>query len=392
MNRAALIVAAIALLVLAASGGWLLLNSPRPAARLNAPCRPEVTPTANRSAPANVPPSATPTPNATEPAKPDPPPATDAPTRPALPPLPRATETEPRRTIAVTISGEVVDGASSPVEAASVWVEVVARRKHKAVADEYGRPLRRIATTDSAGQFAAAIEQDIYESATLTLYISAMKTGYGPSTPVAVAASAGGHYNVSLTLREAGAVKGRVVDVQGQAIAGVRVVLGKAPSLEEAPARRFEYFEAVTDAEGRYAFADVPRGIYALGVVSAIHNARNNAKEVRVAEGVARPDDIVLELVTSLRIRFVDEGGAGVHGPLTLLFNADGKLKQRMTAFVTGDGVVEIPYPPVGQYEVVVRLEGYLEIAPRTVRVEFARTTDVGEVIVRKDPNYVKQR
>lgn len=395
MNRAVAIAAVCSVLVLIACGLWLALNPPPHARSAAIGCQNKPI-TAGNVATVHTNSSANPQPPSNQGPQEGPSPTTEKQPLPVpshrttLPPNTPTRETEARRLVTITVSGRVQAPNSSPVAGADIWLETVAQRKQKGQPDADSRALCPAAKADNDGAFAFTIEHELFESAALTLYVSARARGYGPSVPEAIFVGSGGTFAATLTLRDAGAAAGRVVNEQGTGVSGVKVALGKQAHLTERPAHAGSYFEAFTNADGYYEFSDVPRGSYSIGVLSTIHNTRQGPREAVIGETAVKVADIVIKVVTSIRFRCVDAEGGSIHARCSLEFNADGKVK-RMTAFASGDGRVELPYPPVGEYDLVLQLEGYLPAAPLRLKIEFGKTTDVGEISVRKDPAFVKE-
>lgn len=406
MNRAVPVAAGLSLLILLLCGTWLLWHSPMPA-RIVAPSASSgISSEAVNTAPV---PDAAPGPT-NVPAIPESPsishPQPDAtPDEPSTPGQPKPDfrrapgtaksapiEVERRRFVSATVSGRVIDAGFSPVEGVEVCCELVVMRRFKGTPDDESSTLEKVATSMGDGTFSFTVEREIFESASMTLYVSARCRGYAPAKPVQVEASAGGSFNVTLSLRAGGSVRGRVVDAQGVAVAGVSVVLGKQALLAERPAHAGEYFEQITDAAGAYAFEDVPQGVHRIGVLSLIHNHRQGPTEAAIGDAPVTLEDIVVEVVISIRLRVIEAGGAKLHGQCTLSFRENGKDKQRLAGFVTGNGLVELAHPPLGTFDVFIKVEGCFESTPLRLTFSLGQTTDAGTVTISRDPDYVKQR
>jgi Carboxypeptidase regulatory-like domain len=301
-------------------------------------------------------------------------------------------EVERRKFVSALITGRVIDAGFSPVEGADVYCEVMVQRRFKGVPDDQSSSLAKASTSGGDGTFSFTVEREIFESASMTIYVSARCRGYAPTKPAQVDASAGGSFSFTLALRAGGSVRGRVVDAQGIAVAGVKVALGKQATAAERSARAGDYFEAVTDADGAYGLDDVPQGVHRIGVLSLIHNYRQGPTEAAISDAPLMLEDIVVEVVISIRLRVVEAGGAKLHGPCTLSFRENGKDKQRIAGFVTGDGLVELAHPPLGTFDVFIKVEGCLESASLRLTFSLGQTTDAGTFAVNRDPDYVKQR
>ena len=406
MNRAVPWAAGLSLLILLICGAWLLWHSPAPA-RVVAPGGPTGC-SCNKSnfaaapiatvVPANVPaaseshsnsqplPEATPE-KASAPGQPKPD-FRRAPGAARSAPI----EVERKKFVSALISGRVIDAGFSPVEGADVYCEVIVQRRYKGVADDESSSLAKVSTSSGDGTFSFTVEREIFESASMTIYVSARCRGYAPAMPAQVDASAGGSFSCTLSLRAGGSVRGRVVDAQGVAVAGVKVALGKQATAAERSARAGDYFEAVTETDGTYALDDVPQGVHRIGVLSLIHNYRRGPTEAVISDTPLTLEDIVVEVVISIRLRVVEAGGAKLHGPCTLSFRENGNDKQRLAGFVTGDGLIELAHPPLGTFDVFIKVEGCFESASQRLTFSLGQITDAGTFTVSRDPDYVKQR
>lgn len=409
MNRAVFVAAVASLVVLLVCGAWLLWREPAPS-RLATTSREHTSaPGSAESAPgvlANLPKACEPSPAANAPApgdgasQPEPGQA-NQPGQPAQPrpdfnrlpgtsrPLPM--EMESKKFVSVTISGRVQLENNMPVAGADVCFEVVALRRMKGTPDDASSPLQKVAVSDREGGFVFSFQREIFESAKLTAYVSARAHGYGPSPVVSIEVAGGGSFPATLVMREGGAVRGRVVDAQGNAIAGVTVALGKQAPLAERPAHSGLYYEALTDNGGNYAIEDVVVGNYSIGVLSYAHDFRAGPKTAAVVQGGTQLEDIVVEVVISIRVRLVDSTGATVAGSCTLNFHDGKKVVQRLGTMVPEDGVIVLGYPPAGTFDVTARVDGYFESAPTRLTFALGQTTDGGTITLTKDPNFVKQ-
>lgn len=412
MNRALIIAASSALIVLLLCAAWLLWHDPSPSrihtvARDNtaAPAQ-DVRPGTSSGTPASNTQTA---PGANAPEKtnapkpepgnvpPDPQPKPDQPkpdfrrTPGTERPLPA--ETESKKLISTTISGRVQLESGTPVADADVHLEVVVMRRMKGTPDDASSPLQKVATSDQNGAFSFTLEREIYESAKLTAFVSARARGYGPSavTTLEVTGESGMGASVTLTLADGGNVRGRVVDTQGNAVPGVKVVLGKYAPHAERPAHAGECFEVVTDTSGAYSFDDVRVGSYPIGVLSYAHNYRSGPKQVVVSRDAAPLEDIVLEVVISIRVCIADATGAKVAGTCTLSFSDGKKVVQRLGATVPEDGLIVLGYPPAGTFDVTAHIDGYFDSAPVRLTFTPGQMTDAGTLTLTKDPDYVKQ-
>ncbi|MCC6150935.1 MAG: carboxypeptidase regulatory-like domain-containing protein [Planctomycetes bacterium] len=404
MNRAVALAAGLSCLVLLFCAAWLFWYAPAPVRNAASDTR-SATPAvvavtagntvhveahanvpADPVAPANTPPdeAADPRPSPSQP-KPD---FRRSPSADKTPPL----EAERRKVVSALISGRVLDAGFAPVEGADVFCEVVVMQRSMSMPDDESSSLAKVASSAGDGSFVFTLERETSESAAFTLYVSARCVGFAPSRPVVVNATAGGGFDVALTLRAGGSVSGRVVDAQQNAVAGVRVALGKQVPQAERPAHAGEYFEVLTDSTGAFSFENVPQGVHRIGVVSLVHNTRKGPTEAVIGDAHTILDDLVVEVVTALRLRLVEANGAKLHGPLTVTFRENGKDKQRLTGFVTGDGLVELVYPPVGTFEVIIKVEGCFESAPQRLTFSLNQLTDGGTFTVTRDPDFVKQR
>ncbi len=388
MNRAVIIAASISLLALMLCGALLLWHEPLPS-RIGTVSRENTAPSqsgviqpaansdasgpdgdsrkTNSQAPGNEAPDSTPkqpdVPGQPEQARPD------------FHRVPGTERTQPKemetkRSVSATISGRVQLESNAPVAGADIFVEVLAQRRMKGTPDDASSPLQKVAMSDQDGAFSFALEREIFESARLTAYVSARARGYGPSPVITVEIAAGGAHGATLILREGAAVRGRVVDMQGNPVGGVKVALGKQPPYAERPGISGVYYEAVTDSTGAYAIEDVAVGLYAIGVLSYAHNYRSGPTSAAVNQGGTQLEEIVVEIVISIRVRIADSTGARIVGMCTLIFHDGKKVMQRLGAMVPEDGVIVLGYPPAGTFDVTAHIDGYFDSAP--VRLTFA--------------------
>jgi protocatechuate 3,4-dioxygenase beta subunit len=242
--------------------------------------------------------------------------------------------------------GVVHDPAGQPVAHAQV------------VAETAGAPgalfARTSATTDASGRF------EIRDLPPGPARLEARASGFAPSprTDAESRADAAGP-EVVLTLRPALALRGRVVDPDGQPLEGARVLARAGGSLLDAPVAR-------SDADGRFAFTELGVGPYDL-------DASAEGYGTVFKRGVAVPGEGIelrLPAVGGLAGTVSDERG----GPVadfkvrwrSILLAQDGPGQGGENRFLAADGAFRLEGLSPGDYDVLVVAPGR---APAELRV-----------------------
>ncbi len=152
-------------------------------------------------------------------------------------------------------------------------------------------------------------------------------------------------------------VSGRLLDEQGAAIAGARVSL----------TGRDHASSSETDAEGRYAFADVPAGEVELAAEHEGHEPRS--WRAAVSAGVATLADQVLARVVAGQLRGLALSFRGQPVAAQIRVSSREREDAAPVEVTSGaNGRFQIDLPP-GRYEVRVSARGY---EPQTRQVEVA--------------------
>lgn len=238
-----------------------------------------------------------------------------------------------------TLAGEVTDAASGePVAGASV---------------EVTGPVDRALTTDAAGAFSALLPVGTYD-------VEVQAFGYAAdSTTAEVTVDATTEVVVALDAAPQHAVTGSVVDARGAPVEGAQVTLEPSP-LEP----------AVTDAEGGFAFPEVPEGEYTVAVDPA-GACSGGDSEVVVVDG---DETVQLELtdvvdaygyycytrdsvyteVTNRLALTGDEASATVPLPFPVVFYG----QEYSTAYVSTNGHVNLLAPATAYSNVAIPAAG----------------------------------
>jgi len=266
---------------------------------------------------------------------------------------------------AATVLGRLVDAAGEPIEGAYVAcagslrggdVTQTSWRATRSGADGRFR-VEGVSTEMSAGLFLVA---DGFASETFELGVPTLDLDVG-----------------DVVMAPGATVVGRVVDGAGEPLAGRRVTLHGTgaerytrydappnPDLDTYVAER----EARTDADGRYAFPDVPPGAYQ--VAATLPGLPEDERvDVAVAEddrgGEVEAERITLSAGLAIEGRILDPDGNGVG---TVFLNAFGGVPSMRAGVISqADGSFELVGLSPGTYT--------LEVAPLMASsgVEFAR-------------------
>ena len=297
----------------------------------------------------------------------------------------------------VSVSGRVSDSAGNPVAGAEVFADINERlgSESSVMMVSFNDSGEKVATSDNGGNFSGTVKGKVGEKAQVTLVMRAKAKGYAESKKVNVEAKHGEtKSDIRLTLQGAGSVRGRVVDANGTGLAGVTVSLssqrGSAAFGEDivvfgGPGKN----SALTDAAGIYQIEDVAEGSYTLSLRAPGYREKSGPRAVDVKpDQVSQLDsDFVLAATTCLRARLVGADTKPLQGWATVeLTPAGGGAVQRLNAAVTEDGTLVINDPPVGEFNVVVKLWGYFDSASAFCVFNQDQTTDMGTLTLTPNP------
>lgn len=174
-----------------------------------------------------------------------------------------------------------------------------------------------------------------------------------------------------IRLRPATRIAGRVVDGQGEPVAGVHVearlagkVMGCAIYIE-APCPGASYFRTgTTDAEGRFAFESLEPGWYEVRAFDGLPKVARRLGEA--GAGAREIEFVVPERLASLEGRVVDADGEPVSGARVSVSGArpstevltDGAGRYRVPRVVPGPQRFEVRHPDVGRIAERIQIEG----------------------------------
>ncbi len=298
----------------------------------------------------------------------------------------------------VTVSGRVTDSAGNPVAGADVFADINERLGSEAsiMMVSFNDSGEKIATTDSGGNFSGTVRGKVGEKSQVTLVMRSKAKGYAESKKVSLEVKNGDtKTDIRLTLQGAGSVRGRVVDASGVGIAGVTVLLASqrgSPGFGEeivvfgGPGKN----SAVTDASGIYQIEDVAEGSYSLSLRAPGFREKSGPRAVDVKpDQVSQLDsDFVLAATTCLRARLVGADAKPLQGWATVeLTPAGGGAVQRLNAAVGEDGMLVINDPPIGDFNVIVKLWGYFDSASTFCAFTQDQTSDIGTLTLSPNPD-----
>lgn len=296
----------------------------------------------------------------------------------------------------VEVSGTVVDSRGNPVPGADVFADINERLGDRgAMMVTFNDLGDKIATTDNGGAFTATVKAKVGEKSQVTLILRARAKGYAESKRLSVDAKSGdSKTGLRLVLPGAGSVRGRVIDQQGSAIAGVTVSLspqrGSGVTYGEEVILGGQAKNAgVTDASGSYEIVDMAEGSYSLNLRAPGWREKSGPRVVDVKpDQVSQVEtDFVLVPTTCLRARLCDADGKPISGWATVeLTPASGGSVQRLNAMVGEDGLLAVNEPPIGEYNVTVKLWGYLDSAQHFAVLTQDQTTDLGVLTLAVNP------
>ena len=199
-----------------------------------------------------------------------------------------------------SIEGRVADPDGRPIAGAEVTVEI---ERDGLMALSLSGPRNRV-ETGADGRFVVA---DLVPDRPVTLAVA--KPGYGSEFTSSVRPPVDA---IAVVLRPSGGLKGRVVDAQGDPVAGARVMAApdhralasgprRTPRRERPPWSR-------SDADGRFLIEDVEPGTLQVSVQAESYQ-RYVATGVEVEAGTEREIEIVLETGATVEGRITTADG-----------------------------------------------------------------------------------
>jgi hypothetical protein len=246
----------------------------------------------------------------------------------------------------------------------------------------------KFATTDSGGNFTGTVKTKVGSKAAVTLALRAKARGHAESRHVQVKAKSGEEKSgVRITMRACGSVRGRVVNAVEAGVPGARVSL-ESRDPEEGLIRDDSgntvsfggNSSATTDANGDYIIEDVPEGAYNLQLSVPGYKERTGPRSIDVQAGAAaQAENFVVTATTSLRARLIKDDGKPVLGWASFeVSTAEGEVVKRLSAMLASDGSVVVNNPPVGAFNVTVKVSGFEPAAKSWQSFIQDQQTDMG--------------
>lgn len=272
--------------------------------------------------------------------------------------------------------GTVVDESDRPISAALVTLTPTSQRldpgdSHSA--NRHSEPIR--ARSGDRGRF------ELPDVTSGTFDLRAEASGFAPVTvPAVEIPTAGRQVDIgTLVLVEGATAEGRVTDVWGRPLANAEVRVHGEASL------------ATSDADGRFVVADLAPGQTVELRVSLAGYAPATLRAVRAPTD--RPLEIVLENVTVLRGRVVDERGDPVAAARLRLVAEPGstgdsptRASASLVRFTSTDttGSFEIPDVIAGRWDLAARAEGFQNGGEEAIEVVAGEEPQEVRVVLRQ--------
>lgn len=305
----------------------------------------------------------------------------------------------------VTLSGTVTDSLGNPVAGAEVLAETQETMDGGSALMVFSTASagNRIAVTDAAGAFSGTLTTKVTENSKVSVILRSRAKGHGESKKVTVEVKHGEtKEGIALRLLGAGIVTGRVVDAAGQGVAGCTVSLNSmardgSPLFIESDVEVGSggRNRAITDATGEYRFEDVAEGSYRLNLRSPGFKEKSGPRSVEVKAGqIVRVDnDFVVAATTSLKVKLVTETGQPAQGWATVEFeSSEGKVVEKRQGMVSAEGELQLNDPPVGGFNVTVKLWGYHDSAKAWHTFTQDQPTDMGTLALTANPEATRSR
>lgn len=307
----------------------------------------------------------------------------------------------PKVDFSATVAGQVLDGVGVPIAGA----EIHASFSENYTSEGEGRSVRFvtsigdgggevIATTDGGGYFTATINRKVSEKAGLNAALTATADGYAESKKNTVALKNGDNKEgIKLELRGAGGVTGRVVDASGRGVEGVSVGLNSAGgSFYGGDSIDIDFgggskYSAKTDVGGNFNIEGVPEGRYKFKLSGAGYRQVAGPTEVDVKSGLVESaaTEFQVAITSSISASFTNADAAPVRGWATVSFKDDsGKTVKQLQGSLTDTGGFAQNDPPIGTFQVEIRVWGYKPYRVQATLTEGQRY-DFGTITLEAD-------
>lgn len=263
-------------------------------------------------------------------------------------------------TSAATCHGLVVDAQDRPIAAARIWVSVEDD-------DTHGHEL---GLTAADGTFAVPIAG--------AHYLGARKAGFAPSHVTLARANEPGSPLRLRLLHAGGAVRGRVQDERGQAVAFAKVLVGEerqhfaASSLQQGDDYVPRGVEVATNGDGSFAIEGLAIGLHE--VQAWAPGLAPTRTGIDVPAAGAAECLLTLPRAATLRGTARDSGGATLADVVVRLGGEHSFV--HATTTTGADGVFELPDLPAGVQRFEARRGGALVRAALTLATDGVTTWD----------------
>lgn len=302
--------------------------------------------------------------------------------------------TPPETTLAVTISGRVVDTSGLGVANAIVmaWYRFLDAEGN----DQQRQIPMRVGNSGPGGHYTAVIQARVHEGTqTFDAALSARASALASTIPVQVAGLTSGEQRrgVDLTVVGGGTVSGRVVDQHGAPVSGAMVFgtpdapLGKPPALPPGTLGKPIGDSAKTGPDGRYLLKNMPPGPWLIRA-SGLHHPFGTSAIVKVEPGKdPKAANIVLRTGSGAKLRLLTATGMPIHR------DANGKLvrvdvhltmrdgwKTFRVAEPDEQGKITLASMLLTTVEIRIEAQGYDAPAPIKLNLIAGQTIDLGEL------------
>jgi protocatechuate 3,4-dioxygenase beta subunit len=288
----------------------------------------------------------------------------------------------------VVLTGRVVDAEDWPVAGAAV--QVVPADPYP-----YRRGLRDLVTGFTRDDGTFRLRGVPVRS---MLQVGAEAAGFAPAEQVASTGEPGrSPAPLRIVLGPGSSLTGRLVDAEGEPVAGTEVLLRDVAALDAGLAARPEERQAVTDASGRFRFEHLAGGSRRLSTgrapaalseveipgrpatvdlgdlrlapaaVAGTPSLQPAPWRLSVTSQVAAPADLPPAPGVAVAGRVTDPQGAPVAEADLLLHSSTAGRIVRATSIA--DGSFLFPVVPDGSYRIVARAAGFADTPPEEVRV-----------------------
>jgi hypothetical protein len=307
----------------------------------------------------------------------------------------------------VVLSGRVSDESGRPIAGANVAVRMhgMGRAESRrvpgiAVAGQAAGE----AVSDSMGNFRVEAEIEVFSgTVTVDASVSASAQGFVSLEPVSVQAIRKGEERtgINVVVGNAGGLTGRVTDIFGTPLAGVRVSAtqprerpspqtqdvedaqgGLATRLSARNARALprEGGSAETDEFGVWRIAALAPGEWSLTAAHASYVPEVMSSRVEVVAGIeVNAPDIRLRPATSLRLRILTPEGEPYTGHMRGDVTRVGDFPATVTGNSDAEGYVVFRQVPPDARQIVVRVTGMRATGPIAISLVEGQENDGGE-------------